>query len=152
MGGEGKANRFFGVPLVGSTVRKTLRVILRTILVDDDGNVGVAGTQGDGTLNPLASQTFFPQHGEGQTIAFAGVAVISAQLTAERAHWLFCEDESCWIRASDGVDVAAAGDFPLPVGAIAEFTPAAGAGALQFISVIQRSGAGDLLIGQSEAT
>jgi len=146
-------NRFFGLPLIGSTLRGVIHNTLRLILVDDDGNVGVAGTNGGGVLQPIASQTFYPQDGEGQAIAFAAVAVYSAQLTPERAHWVWCEDDTCWIRMSDGATPAVAGDFPLPLGAIAEVTtPLAGPGALLFISVIQRGGAGTLMIGQSEAT
>lgn len=138
----------FGIPLVGSTVAKVIRLTLRLILVDDDGNVGVAGTNGAGVLQPIPSQTFYPQEGAGQAIAFGAVSVNSALLEGNRAHWVFCEDDSCWFRLSNGVIAAAAGDFPLPVGAIAEVTPAPGF----VIAVIQRGGAGTLLIGQSEAT
>lgn len=139
--------------MIGSTLRGVIKGTLRLILTDDDGNVGVAGTNGAGVLQPIASQTFYPQDGEGQAIAFGAVAVFSAQLTVERAHWVYCEDDTCWIRMSDGIGAAVPGDFPLPLGAIAEITtPDAGPGNLLFISVIQRGGPGTLLIGQSEAT
>lgn len=135
---------------IGSTVTQAFND-LRAILTDTAGRLLVVahGHSGAGVVTVLPSTPWRPQAGQGQTIAFAGVSVNSAALTVNRAHWVFCEDDSCWLRYGDGTVPAAAGDFPMPVGAVAEYTPR-GAGVDDIISVIQRGGAGNLLIGQSE--
>ena len=115
----------------------------------NDGYVGYPssefGTEGQGTLRAIPSQKFTPVNGQGQSIAFGAVSVASLALTANRAHHLFCESNTCWIRVVAGN--AAAGDFPMALGVVYEFTPTA---AGTTVKVIQRSGAGNLLIGQSE--
>jgi hypothetical protein len=142
--------RDFPLPIIGTTLTEAYNT-LRGVIVDTVGRLLVVayGHSGAGVATVLPSTPWRPQDGEGQTIAFAGVSVNSAALTVDRAHWVFCEDDTCWLRYGDGTVPAAAGDFPMPVGAVAEYTPRE-AGVDDVISVIQRGGAGNLLIGQSE--
>jgi hypothetical protein len=61
-------------------------------------------------------------------------------------HWIWIT-QSCWIRIGDSSVVAVAGDFPMPKGAVVEFTPMSVD--QQYIAALSMDIAGDLYIGQS---
>jgi len=116
------------------------------------------GATPGGQLWPMPAMKFRPQQNEGQVIAIGAASVQSAALELGSEHWIWAT-KHCWIIAS-GVfgEAAAAGDFPLPAGAVVTFsyrTDLAGdvlySG--RYISVIETAESaglpGNLYIGQS---
>lgn len=108
------------------------------------------GVKSDGSYNPLPSIPFRPQPAEGQVIAIGAASVRTAILTLGVAHWIF-STKLGWIEVGDAAVVAAAGDFPFPQGAVAEFVPYAGH---QYVAVIEAAESagdpGNLYLGRSE--
>ena len=146
--GNRKLSIGFPLPIIGATVTRAYGT-LRAILTDTAGRLIIAGvTEGGGGTAPIPSVAFYPQTGEGQTLALGAAAVTSAAMTLNREHCIWAE-QNCWIRVGAGAAVA---DFPLPSGAVFVFTPTT-LGADDTISVIEMAALGDnLYIGQSEAT
>ena len=109
------------------------------------------GQGSDGILRSLPSIPFRPQGGEGQVLAIGPASVRTAVLTITRAHWVFATKHA-WINTGGAAVVAAALDFPLPSGAVAEYVPYA---ANQYIAVIETAESagdpGNLYVGRSEA-
>lgn len=144
-------------PLVASEVSQQIGGQTRTILCDGNGRLEVVAAAGSSmqvlgvlgdltTLEPMLAIRFRPQAATGQAVGYAGVGVLSAPLTVNKAHWLWATTD-CWIR------IGAAGvvlDFPLPQRTAVEYIPTA-LGVDDTIGVIQIAAAGILYIGQSEA-
>jgi len=144
--GNRKLSIGFPLPIIGTILTRAYGN-LRSILTDTAGRLIIAGVTGGGTgTAPIPSVAFYPQTAEGQTLAIGAAAVVSAAMTLAREHCIWAE-QNCWIRVGGGAAVA---DFPLPAGAVFVYTPTAGN---LTISVIEMAAlAGNLYIGQSEAT
>ena len=95
----------------------------------------------------LHDTPFSPQAGNGQAIAFGAAAVRSTQLTTGSIYWVWTT-EAAWISFGDNTVVATAIDFPLPPGAVVEYTPASGR---DYISALQVTGVGVVYIGMAAA-
>lgn len=104
-----------------------------------------------GTLNPIPSIPFNPQADEGQVIAIGAVSVVSAAMTPGYPHWWWAT-KSCWLKTGNAGVVAAAGDFPFPAGAVAEWMPIS-TGIIDRVAVIETAESagtvGNFYIGRS---
>lgn len=88
---------------------------------------------------------FDPINGSGQALAYGAVAIRSTQLTIGGIYWLWAT-EKVWIAIGDETIIATPADFPLPPGAVIEYSPSTDR---DFISAIQMDQVGTLYIGRS---
>ncbi len=93
----------------------------------------------------LACVPFNPPSGGGQAVAFSAIAGRSTQLTVGARYWIWAT-ESCWISMGDSSITATSSDFPLPPGAVTEYTPTTDR---DYVSVVQISQTGSVYIGRA---
>ncbi len=98
-----------------------------------------------GRMN-LACTPFDPQAGSGQALAFSAVAARSTVLTIGARYWLWAT-EAAWIAVGGDSITATSSDFPIPPGAVTEYTPTTGRDYVSAVRITASSGT--LYIGRS---